>query len=985
MNDTSSLHVQFGDFELDEADARLARAGQPVALAPKAFAVLCALARQSGQLMTKSALLDAVWGHHHVSESVLKTLISELRDALSDEPKRPRYIETASRRGYRFIAEVKPLPPRSAHAALNPQPAPSFDALKPRTHKPSIIGRQAVLAQMRAAWSSASVGERKLFWIAGEAGIGKTTLIDNFVAELGPVTYAYGGCVEQHGAGEPYLPILEALGTLCRSDAALPAMLRAVAPTWFLQLPWLSSEVERETLRRALAGVGQERMLRELGELLEQYTQQRPLLLVTEDLHWSDQATLGLINHIARRRGPARLMWLASFRLSEVMAADHPLKPLRHELKLHRLCDELVLDPFSEREVADYVEHRFPRSEFSEAFARALYARTDGLPLFVVNVVDDLVSQGVLQNGPPAALADVSIATLQVPESLAGIIEKQITRLTADECSVLEAASVCGVEFRSAAVADALDRDGRSVVDVCDELARRQQWLSGVAVDRLGDGSLDARYTFRHALYRHVFYQRLGAHARSELHSRVAASMERARGGGIAVTAAELASHYAHGQDLLLALRYYAEAAENALRHFAPKEALDLTRHALELLARCRACIERDGLELQLSALRGSAAAQALSVSSLEAKGALERALALLPGFPQHPLRGLVVNALGAVLLVRGEYAEVRALGDGVLSMSQRQDDRLLSLSACNMLGQISTLRGKYHEAIEWLERGIADCDAVGEKALQAAFVVDPEVTMHGAMSITLLYLGKIDQARLRIDMALTRARRLGQPMPQMTANWFAALLEIGLSNPDRVAAFARELRRIVDDAALAPGEGPSEWFRGWAEAHQGMPREGFRRIQDAYARNARLGTYSGAAGVLCYGAEAIALAGDWSQAQAQLDAAMELAQRLGERVYLTQMLLLKARIALAQGDTAAARAAMQVGLKEARDQQSVWLELTVLVAQCELPDAGRADIEALREARAELSEGFDTALVARADDLLHQRRRVASRAKLDK
>ena len=98
------VSLRFDRFELDEADARLTCAGQPVALAPKPFAVLCALARTPGRLVTKNALLDAVWGHRFVSESVLKSAISELRAALDDDPKQPRYIETVSRRGYRFIA-----------------------------------------------------------------------------------------------------------------------------------------------------------------------------------------------------------------------------------------------------------------------------------------------------------------------------------------------------------------------------------------------------------------------------------------------------------------------------------------------------------------------------------------------------------------------------------------------------------------------------------------------------------------------------------------------------------------------------------------------------------------------------------------------------------------------------------------------------------------------------------------------------------------
>jgi DNA-binding winged helix-turn-helix (wHTH) protein len=98
--------LRFDRFELDEAEARLTCAGKPVALAPKPFAVLCALARTPGSLVTKNALLDLVWGHRFVTESVLKTAISAVRAALDDDPKVPRYIETVSRRGYRFIAST---------------------------------------------------------------------------------------------------------------------------------------------------------------------------------------------------------------------------------------------------------------------------------------------------------------------------------------------------------------------------------------------------------------------------------------------------------------------------------------------------------------------------------------------------------------------------------------------------------------------------------------------------------------------------------------------------------------------------------------------------------------------------------------------------------------------------------------------------------------------------------------------------------------
>jgi DNA-binding winged helix-turn-helix (wHTH) protein len=119
------MKLNFDRFELDEADARLTCAGEPVPLAPKPFAVLCTLVRSPRMLVTKNALLDAVWGHRFVTESVLKSAISEVRAALGDDPKQPRYIETVSRRGYRFIAAPVGAPSQSAHAVEQSGPGAS--------------------------------------------------------------------------------------------------------------------------------------------------------------------------------------------------------------------------------------------------------------------------------------------------------------------------------------------------------------------------------------------------------------------------------------------------------------------------------------------------------------------------------------------------------------------------------------------------------------------------------------------------------------------------------------------------------------------------------------------------------------------------------------------------------------------------------------------------------------------------------------------
>ena len=295
---------------------------------------------------------------------------------------------------------------------------------------------------------------------------------------------AYGQCVEHYGSGEPYLPVLEAISELCRKDPSLPLLLRSVAPTWLLQLPWLCDAEERDALRRELAGVGADRMLREMGELLDRYTEQRPLLLVTEDLHWSDRATIQLIDHVARRRGRACLMWLASFRVAEVVALEHPLNPLRRELRMHRLCEEVVLDPFSEAEVAAYVAQRSASLARDEAFVRAMHERTDGVPLFVSSVVTDVMDQTDGDAGAEARLAAVA-----VPENLAAIIDHYIARLDTGQRDLLAAAAVCGVDFRADTVASALGQDAETVAQACDELVRGHVWLVAPRARDSGDAA----------------------------------------------------------------------------------------------------------------------------------------------------------------------------------------------------------------------------------------------------------------------------------------------------------------------------------------------------------------------------------------------------------------------------------------------------------------------------------------------------------------
>jgi predicted ATPase len=177
-------------------------------------------------------------------------------------------------------------------------------------------------------------GQRQLIFLTGEAGIGKTTLLQAFVEELhkrGECWLLQGQCLDQHGVGEAYMPLLSALGRLCRQPGgeAVTALLMQCAPTWLVQMPWLVSAGEFERLQKRTVAANRERMLREMVETLECLSEQRPLTLLLEDLHWSDYSTLDLLSCLARRRESARLLVIGTYRPSDARASGHPLRPSR--------------------------------------------------------------------------------------------------------------------------------------------------------------------------------------------------------------------------------------------------------------------------------------------------------------------------------------------------------------------------------------------------------------------------------------------------------------------------------------------------------------------------------------------------------------------------------------------------------------------------------------------------------------------------------
>src|SRR5262245_30299211 len=370
--------VCFGPFVFEPHQARLRRGRRVLPLTRKACEVLQYLATHPGQMVTKEALFQAVWPDTAVSDAVLTNRIAELREALGDDAKRPRFIATVHRRGYRFVAALRTPAPAPSLATAPDDRARTIGMPTSQPALPVLVGRDAALARLHDLYTAARNGQRRVAFVTGEAGIGKTALVETFEASVWPESrlwLGHGQCIEQYGAGEAYLPLLEALDRLCRGPEGerLVALLTQYAPSWIVQFPGLLSASALADLQRTLAGTTQVRMLRELCVALEAVSAEQALVLVLEDLHWSDQSTIEALAMLARRREPARLLVVGTYRAAEVVVREHPLQTVKHELMARGQAVEVALNSLSQAAVQAYVAARVADHDAAAVLAPVVY------------------------------------------------------------------------------------------------------------------------------------------------------------------------------------------------------------------------------------------------------------------------------------------------------------------------------------------------------------------------------------------------------------------------------------------------------------------------------------------------------------------------------------------------------------------------------------------------------------------------------------
>ncbi|MBV8629556.1 MAG: winged helix-turn-helix domain-containing protein [Silvibacterium sp.] len=504
---------QFGTFRLDLRNECVWSGDEQLTLTPRPFAVLRYLVENPQRLVTHDELLEALWPETYVQPQVLRTYVLELRKLLGDDPHDPQFIETVPKRGYRFLAPVN-------ETAAGPSSG-------------GLIGRDSELAGLHSQLDRCRIGERPTVFIIGDVGIGKTALIDAFTAELvhaARLRIARGQCLEGFAGKEAFYPVREALKSLSADDEKVRTLLASAAPGWFGKNGASSPSIG------------------EISEALEALGQSDTLLVVFEDIHWADSSTLDLISALARRRNRAHLMLLCSFRPSEV-DHQHPLRPLGETLRTGRRSEELHLGPLTKESVAAYLRRELAAEKLPPGLASLIHQNSTGNPLFMIAALDHLRTQRVIVARDGEVTLSVPLAEIElgVPDSLSGVIELQLDRLTDADRTLLEAGSIWGSIFPAWAAAAALDRSVDETEEAYAALVRRVRLLSIAGHDELRDGSHSTFYVFAHALYREVLYNRMPASRRAQSHLRVAERLRSMFAGQEASVAHEIAAHMAAG------------------------------------------------------------------------------------------------------------------------------------------------------------------------------------------------------------------------------------------------------------------------------------------------------------------------------------------------------------------------------------------------------------------------------------------------------
>ena len=864
--------------------------------------------------------------------------------------------------------------------------ATSISTARAQTAARHIVGREKERAEAHAAFESVSTGRGLILTVAGEPGIGKTTFVEDFIAELDASGKSYiiarGICSERLAGAEAYLPLLEALDSSLHGEASQWAarVMKQVAPTWFIQVAPLSlgdSSAERLLGER----VSQERMKREFGALLQEVSRLRPLILFIDDLHWADVSTIDILAYLAGRFETMRVLIVVTYRPSDLLLAKHPFLQIKPELISHGACREIRLEFLGRAEIERYLALEFPGHRFPAELPALIHARTEGNPLFMSDLARYLRDRGVIVKQAETWRLARSLPEIEqmMPESVRGMVERKIAQLGEDDRRLLVAASVQGYDFDSAVIAKALAIDPGEVEERLERLDRVHALVRFIAEDEFADRTLTLRYRFVHLLYQNALYAMLRPTRKASLSAAVAQALLGHYGQQSGKVAAELAHLFEVARDFARAADHNQIAAQNAVQVFANPAAAMLARRGLDLLQSLPDTAERDRQELGLQLVLGYSLSFSIGYASQEVGECMSRARELCRKMGEAPQLFATIYGLWIYYTVAGKLDTARELAEQAVRMAQAAQDPVMLMGAHYALGCTLQLLGQITAAQEHMDNSLLFHDPKLGRTYIPLFGTDPGTDCISQSSRVLWLLGYPDRSLEMVGRARDMAQETGNPHSMAVALMFTAGVHYWRREVQETLDWGKSCVEYCTNHSQVQERLWVTPVLGWAMAEQGQVEEGITMIQECLAVLKAQGAEIVLPHILATLAEIQNKAGRIEEGLAAVSEGIEMIARTNEHWCESDLYSLRGELLSRFGNSERsqeAEACFQKAIEIARNQSAKSYELRAVASLSRVLQRHGRRKEAhamLSEIYGWFSEGFDAPALKEAKALLDE------------
>ena len=946
---------RFAEFELDRSAYQLRRKGRPVQLERIPLDVLFILADRRGQLVTREEIFERVWGKKVFldTDNAINTAVRKIRHALHDDSESPRFVATVPAKGYRFVAPVR--------AANTARSEPS----RVRLPQNSLVGRECEMATLRAGLDDASCGRGRLLLISGEPGIGKTRLADELavLADAKGMALLVGHCSERDEA-VAYLPFVEILENFI-DRASTPEALRTALGE---QGPELARLLPR--LKNILPGLpppldlppaqARRQLFNCYRDFIARVAREQPLLLVLEDLHWSADSTLSLLDHLMQRLSDLPLLLVGTYRDAELNVTGGLAKTL-DDLLRGRLATQVRLKGLPRDEVAAMLKSLSGQSP-PDAVVSEIYAQTEGNPFFVEELFRHLEEENRLYDSAGQFRSVLGIGELEAPPSVRLVVARRLARLTDLTQKMLATAAVIGRLFSFEILARASAANDDSILK-CIEEAEKAGLLFSVAE------SPKARFQFSHELVRQAVIGGLSAARRQRLHLEVADAIERTYSGALEDCCAELAHHYARSSNTGKTIEYLDRAGRQAIKRGALKEAELCLKQAIATLSTTPETPERINREFNLQFVLWQVLSSTSGFATDETVRAARhlRELGEKTGNPEQLI--VALRAAWAAAYLQGEMTVAQQAAEQSMEIAQRSGSRSGLTQTHLSQGYCFYFRGELTQAMQHLEATIAsykETDWSGD-------IYDPRTEALLSMGVLLWHLGSGDQGRAKIREAISLSERLKSPGCMAVSLGNASGFYMTLREPGTVREAAQRLSTLASEQQLPLFVAQGSVYRGWAMAEQGRADEGLALIRAGLDSLATLGNRLALPHYFRALSEAQARAGQIEEALATIEQAFS---TVGEmQINLPGVLWWRGELHLKRRDETLADRDFREAIAVARRIGSKAFELraTTSLARLLAKKGKREDARAMLAAiYNQFTEGFDSADLKDARALLN-------------